>query len=509
MKKHIVNIGKDSLWYLIATASTALLAFIAVPIFTRVLVPYQYGIYSLIAGAVTLISALGTVWLAISVVRFYPEYESQGKLDEYYSTIYHYVPFVLAFCLLVLLPLLAIFLPASSYKWPLVLGVAVLALFWLFRVSQGLARAKRQARWYAVQVMVSDSGRYLLGAAFVGFFGLGVAGIFLGWLIALVVIVVIQLVTLSFWKYFDWNKNSKELQRKFLHFGVPLIAANVLGMALSVADRYIIQLFKGATQVGLYAVVYSLGTAVVVFLVSFIQLSSTPVVVDAYEKDGEEQAIALVRMLTRYFLVVLVPGIVGMWLLRLRIMSVVTSPKYIAGATIILPIIAGVALGEFAFLPSMAFNLKKKTKLLLWAVGMAALANIALNFALVPFYGYAAAAWVTLASYVVYLALVTILGERLMHWDFPWMMLLQVCGASAVMGAALYFLNRIHARGFFALLLLIAIGTAVYGITLLLFGGFSRNELRSAYGLALRVPLLSRLSRGRGGDGPDRKEDEG
>lgn len=501
MRKHILDIGKDSIWYLVATIASSILAFIAVPIFTRVLVPRQYGVYSLVAGAITLLSVLGTVWLTGSIVRFYPEYRKNDKLDVFYSSIYHYVPYVIGACLLVILPLLIFLLPPSIYKWPVVLGTAILPLALLFRISQGLSRARRFSKYYAIQSIAADGGRYLVGAALVGLLGLGVSGIFLGWLGALVAVVLMQLIVLSVFKYFSWRRNSKDLQREFLHFGLPLIAANILGTVLAVSDRYIIQLFKGAAQVGLYSVVYSLSLSIIVAMVGFIELGAGPVAVRAYEEGGEEQAIPIVRTLTRYFLFVLIPSAVGMWLLRYRVMSVITSPKYISAAAVFLPLLAGIALSESSWLPSISFYLKKKTRLLLWPVGIAAAFNVALNFILVPKYGYTGSAWATLASYAVYFVLMTIIGQRIMRWDFPWGMFFRVLGAAGVMGVALYFLNRIHSRGVLVLALLIICGAVIYICVLLALGGFSREELRSVIGAIKRLPLIRRLYSKRGSKG--------
>jgi O-antigen/teichoic acid export membrane protein len=495
LKRQILEIGRDSAWYLFATVSSSLIAFIAVPIFTRVLVPREYGVYSLIAGTVTIASSLTTIWLAVAIVRFYPEYENKGRLDEYYSTIYHYAPHLLAAVLLLVLPVVFFLAPLGRYKSAICLGIAIFPVFWVFRVSQAIFRARRLSKYYAIQAVLVDSGRYLLGAALVAWMGLGVKGIFIGWLSMMVLVVFIQIAILSLWKYFRWSKYSPELERELLRFGIPLIAANILSMLLSVGDRYVIAAFKGTAQVGLYTVVYSLSLSLIVFLVSFVELATSPVVTRTYENEGEEEAVAIIRTITRYFLVVLTPSVIAMWLLRIRVMSVITSAKYISAASVILPILLGVALGELAFLPSFAFFLKKRTRLQVWPVGVATASNIALNLFLVPFFGYKGSAWATLASYALYLGMITVIGGRLMRWDFPWIVLARVSAATGVMGVSLYFLNRVHLhiRGVFNLALLIVLGTVIYLGALMMLGEFTTKELALGLSLLKRLPLIRRL----------------
>jgi O-antigen/teichoic acid export membrane protein len=324
----------------------------------------------------------------------------------------------------------------------------------------------------------------------VAWVGLGVKGIFIGWLGALVVVIIIQMLVLSFWSYFRWDRYSPRLEREFLRFGAPLIAVNILGSALSVADRYIVGAFKGASQVGLYAVIYSLTTSIVMFLIGFIELGSTPVVTRTYENEGEDEAVAVIRTITRYFLMVMIPSMIGMWVLRHRIMVVITSPRYFPAQTVILPLVLGISLAEFAFMPGLAFNLKKKTRMLLWPVLTATALNIVLNLALVPFYGYRGAAWATLVSYVLYLVMMVSMSRKLMRWDFPWDMLAKTAAAAAIMGGALYGLNRLHIRGAAALALLILTGTAIYFGVLLAFGGLSREELAFGFSVVKRLPLI-------------------
>jgi O-antigen/teichoic acid export membrane protein len=492
LKRQILEIGRDSAWYLVATVFSSLIAFIAVPIFTRVLVPREYGVYSLIAGTVTIVSSLTTVWLIGAIVRFYPEYEKRGRLDEYYSTIYHYAPHLLAAVLLLVLPLVFLFVPLGRYKSAICIGIAIFPVFWVFRISQGLVRARRFSQFYALQAILVDSGRYLVGAALVAWIGLGVKGIFVGWLSMMVVAVLIQMTVLSFWKYFKWNKHSPKLEREFLRFGIPLIAANVLSLLLSVGDRYVIAALQGSAQVGLYAVVYSLSLSLIVFLVSYIELAAAPVVTRTYEHEGEEEAIAVISTITRYFLVVLIPSVIAIWLLRYRVMSVITSVRYVSAASVIFPILLGIALGELAFLPAFSFFLKKRTRLQVWPVGVATAFNIILNLVLVPFYGYKGSAWATLASYALYLGMVAAIGGRLMRWDFPWRVLARVSAATGVMGISLYFLNRVHLqmRGVLNLALLIVMGTVIYFSALLALGEFTRQELALGFSLFKRLPFI-------------------
>ena len=70
MKEQIIEIGRDSFWYFGANITVATLGFISIPIFTRMLLPHDYGIYSLVSAAITVLAPLLYVWLTESAQRF-------------------------------------------------------------------------------------------------------------------------------------------------------------------------------------------------------------------------------------------------------------------------------------------------------------------------------------------------------------------------------------------------------------------------------------------------------
>lgn len=46
MKERLIEIGRDSAWYLVSSIAVTVTGFVAIPILTRILPPRQYGIFS-------------------------------------------------------------------------------------------------------------------------------------------------------------------------------------------------------------------------------------------------------------------------------------------------------------------------------------------------------------------------------------------------------------------------------------------------------------------------------
>lgn len=501
MKNRIVEIGRDSAWYLIAMVASAFISFIAVPILTRIFDPGEYGVYALVSTSIMLASPLFFDWVSNAVIRFYPEYQNRGELDVFFTTVMHKAPYFLLFVFGVALPVSVIFLPLGEYRLLVGLGVAVFGLYTLFRVQLGIMRARQMAWQYAFFMVFISFGRFIVGAALVSWFGMGVEGPFYGWLGALLLAIPVELLMLKLWKYMDRRKFSKQLQSAFVRYGLPLILVTIFSEVLTAADRYMVQGFRGTFEVGLYSVVYTLVMNLEAILASVITLGAVPVVFKVYVNDGERVTVALVNRLTRYFLMVLVPAMFSIYILRYRIISVIASPQYMRSVSAVLPLTAGIFLSNIMWLPFLSFKVKKKTKVTLVPMGCGAAANIIFNFILIPRFGFVGAAWATLISYAISITLVIVMARRYMRWMFPWGETARIVAAAALMSAFLIFASEVVMSGWAGLAVLILAGAFIYGLLLLLLGGFSKTELKHARLLFVRIKerLLRPFRRGKKG----------
>jgi O-antigen/teichoic acid export membrane protein len=477
LREKILRIGKDSTWYLIAQGGYALMGLASVPILTRILSPSQYGIYSLMAVSIVLASSLFYITFVTSTIRFYPEYEDMQDLETLFSTALHYIPHFLVLTLGVVLPLAAFALPLGSYRGVICLGIVVFSLTVPFYMLLTFLQAGQRARTYALLFLLVYVGRYLVGAALVKWAGTGVNGVFIAWLGALIIVVPIELVLLNASRRFRWKRYSSPLMKQFLGYGFVLIFTSISANILTSSDRYLVQAFRGSREVGLYSVVYTLAVDAFTMILTALQLGAAPVIMQTYERDGEQATSELLSSITRYLLILLIPSTVGLYLLRERVIHVLTSAKYLPSATAVLPLALGIFFYNLAWIPTYAFYVKKRTKMTLVPIVTSALLNIGLNLFLIPKYGFVGAAWSTMIAYLVYLVIMTVMSERFMHWAFPARGVLKAAAAAAVMGVAVYFLNKIPVGGLGGLVIAVLGGTAVYVVAAFAFRVLSPSEL--------------------------------
>jgi O-antigen/teichoic acid export membrane protein len=502
LRDKLIEIGRDSIWYFIASAVGSALGFISIPIFTRLFIPAEYGIYSLISTVVMIGSPFIFVWLSASALRFYPEYSGEGKLDEYYSSIYHYMPHFLLLFLGICIPVAALFLPLGKYRLAVCLGIAIFAINTLYMVMLSMVRARQQAWHYCLAYVLVPFGRYVIGAGLVYAFKTHrVDSALFAWLGILIICVPLELAFLTARQYFHWKKVSRSALRTWFGFGFVLTFSNLFNHFLISGDRFILQALKGSAAVGLYSVAYNIVFSVGSLFSDFILMASVPVLNKVYVAEGGDAARALINRLTKYLLFVLTPSMVALCVLNYRIFSVFTSPKYLPARSTVLPVAIGTFLAFLSALPLQAFYLKKKTKMAVLPFGISAAVNIGVNFLLIPKYGYNGAAWATAISYLCYLVLTVALGHRYLSWDFPWVAGAKILLANIVLCGTLLAMRLIPLGGFLGLLIIILVGTMVYLIVFWLVRGFSKDEIQFGLELIKRTLVALHLMKGSAGSG--------
>ncbi|HEY8666893.1 MAG TPA: oligosaccharide flippase family protein, partial [Tepidisphaeraceae bacterium] len=73
--------------YLIARGVPGVMAFVAIPLFSRLLTKEQYGQYALVIATVGLLNSLVFEWLRLSLVRYLPVYrENPERLQSVLAT---------------------------------------------------------------------------------------------------------------------------------------------------------------------------------------------------------------------------------------------------------------------------------------------------------------------------------------------------------------------------------------------------------------------------------------
>jgi len=485
----IKQLFKDIVKYIPSIIIPAIISIITLPILTRLFPPADYGNYVLVIATISVLSAIAG-WVNMSVVRFYPAYEKKGKIVEFTNlTIKLTFLSILAISVISLCILIPLrdYISGNVYRL-MGIGMFVFILTSLFSVLLNFLRIKRQIKWYSSFFAWRSITALAFGVLFVVFFHLGVEGLLWG-----------TIISVGFALPFLWKIAVGKLRIRdksiFLKptiemakYSFPLIIGNLAAWILSLSDRYILGLFRGFHEVGIYSISYSISQYTIMILISLFLLSFNPLSIITWEKEGGKATKKFIVQATRYFLLLCIPAVIGISVLRNPILSVLSTSDYYEGAKII-PL---VALGVFFLGLTQIFDaglcLQKKTYINMFCVTLSGILNLGLNFLLIPKYGYIAAAFTTLISYAFLLCLMIIVSRRFFLWEFPFKSLAKAICASSVMGIAVCHIgNSLTSSTVSNLILGIAVGAMVYFLMLFLLREFKPSEIQILLDLKAKI----------------------
>ena len=199
-------------------------------------------------------------------------------------------------------------------------------------------------------------------------------------------------------------------------YSLPLLPHLTVGWTLRASDRWILEHFRGAEQLGTYFFSYQ-----VCSLISLIMFSSNDAIVPrflaAYRDDGPEGARRFhARIFTIYCWAAV--ALACAVILGSPLAAPLLSRGKIAQTPILTAMLAAAMVASAVYVPfaNALFALKATARLTLVTVSCGLL-DICLNLILVPHFGGRGSAFSMLASYVVLLLLVSRLAHRRLGLD--------------------------------------------------------------------------------------------
>jgi O-antigen/teichoic acid export membrane protein len=265
-------------------------------------------------------------------------------------------------------------------------------------------------------------------------------------------------------------------------FALPFAIGNIAFWALNLSDRYIIELYRGSYEVGLYAVANKISGRTVQLLVYLFFLVPAPMLSRLWEERGREATEEALTAFTRVFFLIIIPSVVGLTVVAAPLVRLLADKAYFGGYPAIWLVACAVMAWGLNNLGCTGCLVANRTRLVARNQILAAVANLILNLLLIPAFGFMGAALSTLLSFSLLAGLQAITSARFLTWRWPLGSILRVLAASVAMAATVLLLQA-GLRSDMAiwqmvyLLLSIITGAVVYGAVLWAMGELSPQQL--------------------------------
>jgi O-antigen/teichoic acid export membrane protein len=472
----IAVFGKDLVRYLPAQAVPNLLSLISIPLFTRILSPEQFGQYILIKTSVQ-VMVVAMSWLRPAIIRFYPAVPEKAVLLR--------TSFWAQVLLTCGIATLAFVVNRSFWTgddvFPSLLDIGIL-IFILQSISSFLAqalRARMDVNAYSLFIVWEDILGLALGLLLATFGKFGIAGILWGSLLG-TVIVLPFLCRIALRDTPFIGTVSLPLFRELTSYGFPLTLAQLMAWVVNYSDRYQIKLFYTSAEVGMYAAAYALAHHSITFLSSLFRLSSGPLLFNTWETRGEKACMNLLNSVTRLYLLIAIPMVVGMSVLAKPIMKIFAGANFADSHAIVPWVVAGAFFLGLEHRFNHVLLLQKHTRIVMGSLIASSLLNVAMNWFLLPLFDYRIAAVTTLISYVVLCMIQAVASRQYFNWPFPWQTGVRSLSASGLMGLLiLWFVNAASLPPLWIVGIAIPSGILIYACCIWILGEVSSVERRT------------------------------
>lgn len=379
--------------YLSASALQGILMAVTIPILTQLLRPDEYGILSVFVSLSTLFSVVFSLNLRSGVVRYYLE-----NADDFDRALGANLLFVIIIGLiflsivLILSETLAALCVVETAVFRL---AAITSIFWgILEIYLSYLRGSKQSRTYSVITVLRSAG--ILGGSVVlilymsdeKYFGKIYAELFIKTAFALyAVVTMIRMAKFSTnWRYIKYT----------CRFSIPLIPHALSRYILGYFDRIIIQQLTTPRDTGLYSLAYDVGMAMDMVVMATVK-AWQPIFFEAYRNQHYDRINRMIYGYSGYIYFAAAMII----LFGSDFAQLIVPTSYFSGLHLVPILVLG---HVFVFLYTLFFQYAaytKRTALISFNTLMSGAANIALNYWLIPIFGYEAAAYTTTASFAL------------------------------------------------------------------------------------------------------------
>ena len=472
MLDEIKKLLKHSSVYGLGNVLNKAVGFLLIPFYTHYLTTADYGTLELLDLSIALVGLLLNMWMNVSLVRHYYDYDDSKNRHEVVGTA------------LIATSVVAAVVSVVGIIWAR--GISTLILkspafynfVWVIScnlfftcvnsVSFSYLRARQRSTFIVIANSLSLVVTLGLNIYFLAVLKTGVLGVLYSSLIGnvLVTTVLTFLTVKDVGFHFDAHK-----LKVLALFGLPLILSSFSAFELNFADRFFLQHYSNVSTVGIYALGYKFG-----FMLSFLIIQPFIMIWGSrmYEVAKRSDAGNVLSRLFAYFSLILTVAALVLSLMIREVVSVLAAPQF-HDAYKVVPVVALAYLFYgVAYFFQTGIYVKKKTGWLGLIGVLCSCSNIALNFILIPRYGVMGAAWATALSFLLMSTLTYTFSQRV--FPIPYALFRTVsCIAAA---AGVYLLSTFVRVSPVALSVSLKLSMLmVFGALILLLGFFDGVEI--------------------------------
>lgn len=419
----LVVLLKQIMLYAPSALVPAAFGLMSTAVFTRMLDSSSYGKFTLVLNMSTLVAAIGSQWLQQGISRYLPVAQDVSGLRRLRGAITLGLMLVALAVFLLMVVTVSIVARGGDWFFLGLSGSLVAVGLTVFGPLGTVLQAEMQAGKHTAFHVVHVVCRFVIAMVLLLTTQPDASDLLWGYAVALLLLIPPLWGTAGLpkpWKV--WRVRTEylaELRRLFC-YGAPMIGWFISANLLNVGDTYVIQLFHGSEQVGIYSANYGLLNGAVGLMTQPVLKAAHPFLMSAWAQGSEHQTSKWLAGIVGWFLVLggLLTGAVAIFARDVALFML--GPAFQEGYRVIPIVLVGMVVWQLGMYTHKPLEFAGQTRLMLRTSIAVAILNIALNVLFVPMFGYLAAAITTVVSYAVYTIFTARAGRKWLRWEVPW-----------------------------------------------------------------------------------------
>jgi O-antigen/teichoic acid export membrane protein len=367
---------------------------------TKVLSPYDVGIYGILTTSIGLaVYLVGMDFYVFNTREILGKDKAKATILVRDQFIFHFITYVITFPII----LTIFFLDIIPWKYA--------PIFYVLLVLEHLSQEfNRIFITLSRPIMANLTFFFRSGAWAYVAIGLlywiedlrSLSFIFAGWFVGVFISIVLSFYYLRdvLWNRQLFNQISWKWMKKGLIISFPLFIANIAIKLAEYLDRYFVTYFEGKSMAGAYTFYGSIANLLVVFAQTGVIMILNPKLVSSFQKNDLQVYRQTMKKMIKG---VIISNIVVSAILLLGInvvVDIIDKPIYKQNLSAFCILIIAYIFSVFALLPHYSLYVRLEDKSIIKSSIYALLIAVILNIILVPHYGMIGASFSTLGAFV-------------------------------------------------------------------------------------------------------------
>jgi len=404
LNKKYISLIKDTMVFSLGNIGSKVIIFFLVPLYTNILTTEEYGNADLVFTISQLMMPIISVAIYNAIIRFGLEKKDHSQ-DVLLCGII--VWFFGCFVSVLVSPLFTFYEPVNKWRWYLIIYTDANILL---TITQNYLKVKGLNFRFSIISIIQTLFLASLNVFFLVIFKWGMTGYILSNALTSLLTVFLAIVMGNVINDIKSSCFDKELLKKMVIYSAPLILNNLAWWIIQSSDKVMIELFVGASALGLYTVATRIPSLVNVVVSIFMQawgISST------IEMDSTNDNQFYENVFNAFIVITFGAGIFINLLIK-PFMSIYVGSEFFEAwkLTPILVVSAAAFSAVAAFYGALYAALKKSVNNMI-STFIAAIINIVMNLVFIYLLGTIGAVFGTMISYLV-LAIIRMLDVNRM-----------------------------------------------------------------------------------------------